>query len=126
MNISLHGPPEKSRPHSFTQSQILWHTDSHRFSKQGGTTWATIHRREVRHARRGKESLGTNSVLVELLAWSAEGAGVPEGSIQMVASPSQHTTTRLMSLEDLDVLIPRGGTNLSRPLRAPMPLYPPS
>ncbi len=68
--------------------------------------------------RGGRESLGTNSVLVELLARSAERAGIPKGSIQMITSPSRDATTRLMSLEDLDVLIPRGGKSLKDAVRA--------
>jgi len=68
--------------------------------------------------RGGREALATNTLLADLLARAAEAAGVPEGSVQMVASPHREATTRLMSLDALDVLIPRGGKSLKAAVRA--------
>ncbi len=59
------------------------------------------------------DALNSNKAIAEILALAAENAGVPAGSIQLVADPSRETAQEMMGLNGyIDVLIPRGGAGL--------------
>ncbi|MHB8926003.1 MAG: glutamate-5-semialdehyde dehydrogenase, partial [Coriobacteriia bacterium] len=63
--------------------------------------------------RGGSMAQNSNLALTKVLASAASGAGLPDGSIQMVESVEREAAEELMSLHGLiDVLIPRGGAGL--------------
>lgn len=65
--------------------------------------------------RGGKEALGTNMALVNIMQDALIGAGFPKGCINLVEDTSRETATALMRLNKyLDVIIPRGGAGLIR------------
>ncbi len=65
--------------------------------------------------RGGKEALGTNMVLVNLMQDALIKEGFPKGCINLVEDTSRETATALMRLNKyLDVIIPRGGAGLIR------------
>ncbi len=65
--------------------------------------------------RGGKEALGTNMVLVNIMQDALIKEGFPKGCINLVEDTSRETATALMRLNKyLDVIIPRGGAGLIR------------
>ncbi len=65
--------------------------------------------------RGGKEALGTNMALVNVMQEALVREGFPKGCINLVEDTSRETATALMRLNKyLDVIIPRGGAGLIR------------
>lgn len=65
--------------------------------------------------RGGSLAHGTNQVLGRVLAQAAEKAGLPAGSLAVIADDSHDSVDALMSCTDsVDLLIPRGGKSLIR------------
>ena len=65
--------------------------------------------------RGGKEALGTNLALVNVMQDALVREGFPKGCINLVEDTSRETATALMRLNEyLDVIIPRGGAGLIR------------
>lgn len=65
--------------------------------------------------RGGKEALGTNMALVNIMQDALVREGFPKGCINLVEDTSRETATALMRLNKyLDVIIPRGGAGLIR------------
>lgn len=65
--------------------------------------------------RGGKEAVNSNKAIVKIMQDAAYGAGIPEGSINLIEDTSRETARELMRLRDyVDLLIPRGGKNLIR------------
>lgn len=63
--------------------------------------------------RGGSLAFHSNEILTEVLADSAESAGMPKGCIASIQSTDRKATDILMSLHGLvDVLVPRGGAGL--------------
>jgi glutamate-5-semialdehyde dehydrogenase len=62
--------------------------------------------------RGGKEALRSNTIIAKILADAGARAGVPDGSVQLLATSDRAASIALMQLPHLDVLIPRGGTKL--------------
>lgn len=61
----------------------------------------------------GKESLGTNKAIANLLVTAAEEAGLPEGALQFIDSSDRTLTDELLTTPDVvDAVIPRGGKGL--------------
>ncbi len=66
----------------------------------------------------GKEAIGSNRVIAEMIGSAACEAGVPEGAIQFFDRTDREATRLLMQMDDtLDVLIPRGGKGLKKAVR---------
>lgn len=65
--------------------------------------------------RGGKEALGTNLALVNIMQDALIREGFPKGAVNLVEDTSRETATALMRLNKyLDVIIPRGGAGLIR------------
>lgn len=65
--------------------------------------------------RGGSEALRSNRAISASLSAAATEAGVPEGAIQFIDSPSREAVGAMMRLSGLlDVIIPRGGAGLIR------------
>ena len=65
--------------------------------------------------RGGKEALGTNLALVNVMQDALMKEGFPKGCINLIEDTSRETATALMRLNEyLDVIIPRGGAGLIR------------
>ena len=65
--------------------------------------------------RGGREAIGTNRALAELMRGAVEQAGLPADCVQLVPDTSRESAKELMELSGyLDVLIPRGGAGLIR------------
>ena len=63
--------------------------------------------------RGGKESLRTNTVLVDLVRAACESADVPPDAVQLVTSTDRALVPQLLGMDDLiDLVIPRGGPGL--------------
>ena len=63
--------------------------------------------------RGGKEAINSNIAIMKVMQEAAYGAGIPEGSLNIVEDTSRETATELMRLSEyVDVLIPRGGKGL--------------
>ena len=62
--------------------------------------------------RGGKEALHSNTIIADILSQAARASGIPDGAIQLLATPDREVSIALMQLQSLDVLIPRGGTKL--------------
>ena len=63
--------------------------------------------------RGGKEAINSNIAIMKIMQDAAYGAGVPEGSLNIIEDTSRETATALMRLSEyVDVLIPRGGKGL--------------
>ena len=63
--------------------------------------------------RGGSEAIHSNSAVVDIMSRAGYGAGLPEGSIQLVRDTSHEGATQMMRLNGyIDVLIPRGGAKL--------------
>lgn len=67
--------------------------------------------------RGGSEAMNSSRVTVSVLVEAILSAGLPEDCIQLLDVPGHEATTALMSLDDLDVLIPRGGRCLKKAVR---------
>jgi glutamate-5-semialdehyde dehydrogenase len=65
--------------------------------------------------RGSSSAINSNRMLAEVIARAAEGAGLPEGCIQLVPLTDRESARELMRLRGrVDVLIPRGGAGLIR------------
>src|SRR3990167_1000358 len=65
--------------------------------------------------RGGSEALESNSLIAQLLAKSAEKAGLPADVIQHVDTPDRAAVLALLTLDRyVDLIIPRGGAELVR------------
>lgn len=64
--------------------------------------------------RGGKEALRSNTIIARILSDAAREAGIPDGAVQLLASPEREASIALMQLPHLDVLIPRGGLGLKK------------
>ncbi len=65
--------------------------------------------------RGGRESLNTNLALAALWKEALEGAQLPAGAVQVVATADREALGELLKLNDLiDLVIPRGGEGLIR------------
>ncbi|MDQ0203022.1 glutamate-5-semialdehyde dehydrogenase [Pectinatus haikarae] len=63
--------------------------------------------------RGGSEAVNTNKIISSMLAAAAYSAGVPEGSIQFIDPTDRSLVTEMLHLRKyIDVIIPRGGSNL--------------
>lgn len=63
--------------------------------------------------RGSSDALQSNLKITEIISRSAEGAGLPKGTIQLVEDTSRETANQMLKLNKyLDVLIPRGGAGL--------------
>ena len=62
--------------------------------------------------RGGKEALRSNTAIAKILSDAARDSGIPDGSVQLLATPDREVSIGLMQLPYLDVLIPRGGLQL--------------
>ncbi len=63
--------------------------------------------------RGGKEAIGSNKVLVDIMKNAIAGCGLPKECISLVEDTSRQSANELMGLRQyLDVLIPRGGAGL--------------
>ncbi len=63
--------------------------------------------------RGGKEAFNSNMAIVKVMQEAGYGAGLPEGSINLVENTTRESATALMRLNEyLDVIIPRGGAGL--------------
>ena len=61
----------------------------------------------------------SNAVLAQIVAFAGEGAGLPEGSVSLVAGGGREELAELASQEGLvDLIIPRGGEGLKEALKA--------
>ncbi len=67
--------------------------------------------------RGGSESLNSNRCIADALIGAIVGAGLPDSCVQLVDFAGREGTAALMELEDLDVLIPRGGAGLKKAVR---------
>ena len=63
--------------------------------------------------RGGSDALNSNVAIGEVLRKALVGTGVPEDAIQVVSSPNRAAAEELMRMREyIDVLIPRGGSDL--------------
>jgi glutamate-5-semialdehyde dehydrogenase len=62
--------------------------------------------------RGGSEAIRSNAAIAKILSEAAAASGVPDGTVQFLASPGREQSVALMRLSHLDVLIPRGGKRL--------------
>jgi glutamate-5-semialdehyde dehydrogenase len=62
--------------------------------------------------RGGKEALRSNRAIAKVLSDAGARSGVPDGSVQLLATSDRAASIALMQSPYLDVLIPRGGTKL--------------
>lgn len=61
----------------------------------------------------GSEAMESNKTVAAILAQAAEGAGIPAGSIQFIATSDRQAVQDLIHMNGLvDVVIPRGGAGL--------------
>lgn len=67
--------------------------------------------------RGGSESLNSNRCIADALIGAIVEAGLPDSCVQLVDFAGREGTAALMELEDLDVLIPRGGAGLKKAVR---------
>jgi glutamate-5-semialdehyde dehydrogenase len=69
--------------------------------------------------RGGREALRSNRALAEILAAGAASVGLPAASLAVVPSPDRALVKEMLGLSGLiDVIIPRGGEELIRAVRA--------
>lgn len=65
--------------------------------------------------RGGKEAIHSNTMLMKIMQDAAYGAGIPEGTLNIIEDTSRETATELMKMNGfIDLLIPRGGKGLIR------------
>lgn len=63
--------------------------------------------------RGGSEAINSNKALMKIMQDAAYGAGIPEGSLNILEDTSRETATALMKMNGyIDLLIPRGGKGL--------------
>lgn len=63
--------------------------------------------------RGGSEAIHSNIALMEIMQEAAYAAGIPEGSLNLIADTARETAVELMKLNGIvDLLIPRGGARL--------------
>lgn len=63
--------------------------------------------------RGGKEAINSNKMLMKIMQEAAYGAGMPEGTLNVIEDTSRETATELMKMNGyIDLLIPRGGKGL--------------
>lgn len=63
--------------------------------------------------RGGSEAINSNVALARVIAWAAESAGLPAGSIQLIETTDRAAVDTMFEMREyLDVLIPRGGAGL--------------
>lgn len=63
--------------------------------------------------RGGSEALHSNRILASIMSKSADDAGLPENSVQMVPKQEHDVVTRLLKMSEyIDLVIPRGGERL--------------
>lgn len=63
--------------------------------------------------RGGKEAINSNKAIMRIMQTAAYGAGLPEGSINLIEDTARETATELMKMNGyIDLLIPRGGSGL--------------
>ncbi|MDY3869284.1 MAG: glutamate-5-semialdehyde dehydrogenase [Pyramidobacter sp.] len=67
--------------------------------------------------RGGHEASNSNRAIANALVAAIFEAGLPESVVQLLDVPGRDATLALMALEDLDVLIPRGGKRLKQAVR---------
>lgn len=67
--------------------------------------------------RGGHEASNSNRAIANALVAAVFEAGLPESAVQLLDVPGRDATLALMALEDLDVLIPRGGKRLKQAVR---------
>ncbi len=69
--------------------------------------------------RGGKEAIHSSKAIVDILAQTARGCGVPEAAVQLVATTDRAAVGQFLSMADtIDVTIPRGGEGLIRRVAA--------
>ena len=65
--------------------------------------------------RGGSEAIASNTIIARIIAYSAEQAGAPENSIQLIETTDRQVVNDMLRLNEyLDVIIPRGGAGLIR------------
>lgn len=63
--------------------------------------------------RGGKEAIGTNVCIVDIIRGAIEKSGLPADAVQILRDTSRETAAEMMHMNDyIDLLIPRGGTGL--------------
>jgi len=68
--------------------------------------------------RGGRESLRTNSVLIDLIRSACEATGVPADAVQLIRSTDRALVPELLGMDDLiDLVIPRGAQGLQNLVR---------
>ncbi|MBC7256722.1 MAG: glutamate-5-semialdehyde dehydrogenase, partial [Chloroflexi bacterium] len=68
--------------------------------------------------RGGRESLRTNSVLIDLIRSACEAVGVPADAVQLIRSTDRALVPELLGMDDfIDLVIPRGGQGLQNLVR---------
>nr|WP_321500544.1 glutamate-5-semialdehyde dehydrogenase [uncultured Dethiosulfovibrio sp.] len=67
--------------------------------------------------RGGREAVNSNRAIASLIRGALRDSGFPEDSVQLLDDPGREATQALMALDDLDVLIPRGGKGLKEAVR---------
>lgn len=68
--------------------------------------------------RGGREAVNSNRAIASLIRGALRDTGFPEDSVQLLDDPGREATQALMALDDLDVLIPRGGKGLKEAVKA--------
>lgn len=68
--------------------------------------------------RGGREAVNSNRAIASLIRGALRDSGFPEDSVQLLDDPGREATQALMALDDLDVLIPRGGKGLKEAVKA--------
>ena len=65
--------------------------------------------------RGGSEAINSNIALMKIMQEAAYGAGIPEGTLNLIEDTKRETATELMRMNGyVDLLIPRGGASLIR------------
>ena len=68
--------------------------------------------------RGGKEAVATNAAIARALREGIEAAGLPPGALGFIDDPDRKAVTELLKLDRLvDLVIPRGGPELTRAVR---------
>ncbi len=63
--------------------------------------------------RGGSEAINSNKAIMRIMQDAAYGAGIPEGTLNIIEDTSRETAARLMKMNGyIDLLIPRGGKGL--------------
>ncbi len=67
--------------------------------------------------RGGSEAARSNRAIADLLTGAVAASGLPGDAVQLLDLPGREATGALMALEDIDVLIPRGGKGLKKAVK---------